>query len=390
MPLTDKKYQDTNYPVYRMVVSEEMDDENINQISLVEDNAIEVDFVYFSQDKEEIQFEFDEEEGCVTGPILIPEQKIYRTSPTPHYLTVDKNSIKIAVQKFFKQKKHTNFNLDHKKTKKADAFVYESWIIEDEKNDKAYNKGFRLPEGTAMMTAKIMDEETKEKIRNGKINGFSIEGMFDKKPIESSPQQFENNQKKSNKIMTLFDKLNKILDREVNAEKEYEGMPQEGDKTGDKDKEKEKEKMATTMRDSEGNEISFPSAALSESGVEVFDSEGNSIGVMKVEIKEKPSEEPSADQDAQDDTSQTVQDTEEVANSKEVAQAIEKFAKVQQEQNEKFNSKIQELYGEISRLKNQGGEPEKHSKAPRQDVELSGGSEEIDMEAIIKNVTQSN
>jgi hypothetical protein len=111
---------------------------------------------------------------------------------------------------------------------------------------------------------------------------------------------------------------------------------------------------------------------------------------MKVEIKEKPSEEPSADQNAQDDTSQTVQDTEEVANSKEVVQAIEKFAKVQQEQNEKFNSKIQELYGEISRLKNQGGEPEKHSKAPRQDVELSGGSEEIDMEAIIKNVTQSN
>jgi len=57
-----------------------IEDENVDEvfaISLVENPAIEFDFIYF--DKEEIKFaSVNDEKRIIIGPILLPDKKIVR------------------------------------------------------------------------------------------------------------------------------------------------------------------------------------------------------------------------------------------------------------------------------------------------------------------------
>lgn len=168
---------DKDLKIYDLVVDEN-DESTLSSISLVNAGAIDVDFVYFNSENE-YKFSIDEK-GEVVGPILIPNQLIYRNKPEPaHYVRIDKENIEKSVQLFFKNSRQISFNINHSE-QEVDAYVYESWIVEDPENDKAINYGFNVPSGTSMIKAKIEDEDVKEMIKNGEINGFSIEGRFNR------------------------------------------------------------------------------------------------------------------------------------------------------------------------------------------------------------------
>jgi hypothetical protein len=83
-----------------------------------------------------------------------------------------------------------NATLEHEKKMLDGMSVVESWIIEDEKQDKSAKYGFNLPKGTWMISMKVNNDEIWNKVKAGEVKGFSIEGYFVDK-YEMSLQETE-------------------------------------------------------------------------------------------------------------------------------------------------------------------------------------------------------
>ena len=67
-----------------------------------------------------------------------------------------------------------------------DVTFVESWIKEDDTHDKSLKYGFDLPNGTWFAVMKVENNETWQKVKNGEVKGFSIEGNFDLEKINLS------------------------------------------------------------------------------------------------------------------------------------------------------------------------------------------------------------
>jgi hypothetical protein len=86
--------------------------------------------------------------------------------------------------------------------------VVESWIIEDEKQDKSAKYGFNLPKGTWMISMKVNNNEIWNKVKAGEVKGFSIEGYFVDK-YEMSLQQ--------NEEQEIIEKLKNLINKYENG-----------------------------------------------------------------------------------------------------------------------------------------------------------------------------
>jgi hypothetical protein len=71
-----------------------------------------------------------------------------------------------------------NATYEHERKMLEGMSVVESWIIEDEKTDKSKLYGFNLPKGTWMISMKVNNDEVWQKVKDGEVKGFSIEGYF--------------------------------------------------------------------------------------------------------------------------------------------------------------------------------------------------------------------
>jgi hypothetical protein len=164
----------------------EDDTDEVFAISLVENPAIESDFIYF--DKEQILFaSVDTEQRMLIGPILIPDKKILRVDGEgqPYHVFFTKDTVKKIAQNYLMKKYTDKATLEHDSKIKGVNLV-ESWI-KDGKLDKSNNYGLNVPEGTWMGMFKIQDDIIwNDYVKNGKIKGFSIEGIFSNKLIENS------------------------------------------------------------------------------------------------------------------------------------------------------------------------------------------------------------
>lgn len=149
----------------------------VNCISLVENPAIEVDFVAMSKTKQK----FARVEGdrmMLYGAAMIPDQLIYREDAmgNPYYCKYSKQTIEKISQEYLKRNMHHNSNLEHQLPVTGVTCV-ESWIKEGAQ-DKSNNFGFDLPDGTWFVGMKVMNEEVWSQVKEGTVKGFSIEGFF--------------------------------------------------------------------------------------------------------------------------------------------------------------------------------------------------------------------
>ena len=179
-------------PLIIEMLVDEMDETGVDFISFVENPAIEVDFMYFNEKKKNFRFkETSEEKRLVTGPAMIPNEKIIRfdKNEEPFFVFFSHETIRLCNELFFKQSKQNTSNIDHT-TGIEGVTVIESWIIEDPKNDKALALGFEgLPKGTWMITYKVYNEEVWNMVKNGEVLGFSVEGMFGQKLEEFKAEE---------------------------------------------------------------------------------------------------------------------------------------------------------------------------------------------------------
>ena len=156
----------------------EDDTDEVFAISLVESPAIESDFIYF--DKEVVQFaKVDTEQRMLLGPILIPDKKILRVDGEgqPYHVFFTKDTVKKLAQNYLMKKYTDKATIEHAKSVKG-VHLVESWV-KDGKLDKSNNYGLNLPEGSWVGMFKITDDKIwNDYVKTGKVQGFSIEGLF--------------------------------------------------------------------------------------------------------------------------------------------------------------------------------------------------------------------
>jgi hypothetical protein len=164
--------------IYELVIEDENIDE-VFAISLVEEPAIESNFVFF--DKEKVQFAaISDDKRLVMGPILIPDKKILRIDGEgkPYHVFFKPETIKKLSEMYLKKKYTDSSTLEHDKKIKGVTLV-ESWIKESDTQDKSALYNLNVPIGSWLGTFKVDNDEIwNDYVKTGEVKGFSIEGLF--------------------------------------------------------------------------------------------------------------------------------------------------------------------------------------------------------------------
>ena len=175
-----KKKRTKPYKITELVISDDSE-LTIDAISLVSQPAIEVDFVFFGKEKNNLTLaKVDEEKRMLVSPALIPNKQIYRydaATDQDYYVFFSKDTVQKASELYLKNNNHHKATYEHSE-RVGGVLTVESWIIEDSKKDKSNLFGFSLPVGSWMVKMKIENEDMWERIKSKELKGISIEGYF--------------------------------------------------------------------------------------------------------------------------------------------------------------------------------------------------------------------
>lgn len=176
------------------LIIDEMDFKSgVQAISIVENPAIEEDFIALKKDYEVKFAEVSKERRILMGAALIPNKAIVRVDDEgePFHIFFKKETIRKASEMFLILNRQDKTTLEHEKQLSGLCLV-ESWIIDDTENDKSKSYGFNYPVGTWMISMKVMNDEIwEDHVKTGKVKGFSIEGYF-ADAIKNKENQVEN------------------------------------------------------------------------------------------------------------------------------------------------------------------------------------------------------
>jgi hypothetical protein len=165
--------------IIELILDEDSIDAGVNAISIVEQPAIESDFIALSKDQEIKLAQIDKEKRILMGAALIPNKTIYRKNgDDEYYVYFSQETISKASQLFLKQGNQAKSTLEHQ-MKLSDLTVVESWLVDDSAKDKSAYYGLSMPVGTWMVSVKVDNDEVwNDFVKTGKVKGFSIEGYF--------------------------------------------------------------------------------------------------------------------------------------------------------------------------------------------------------------------
>jgi hypothetical protein len=164
--------------IIELVLDEMQEMMGIQAISIVENPAIEEDFVDLATQKIEFATQNDEKR-ILMGAALIPNKPIYRRNGEEEfYVYFSKDTIRKASELFFQNGNQNKSTLEHQAELQG-LSVVESWIVEDEQKDKSSLYGLQMPVGTWMVSMKVNNDDIWiNYVKTGKVKGFSIEGYF--------------------------------------------------------------------------------------------------------------------------------------------------------------------------------------------------------------------
>lgn len=185
-------------------------DSEVYAVSLVENPAIEENFVYFSQDERQALKFQDDEKHVVLGPVMIPNKPIYRYYKDQEFEVVfEPEVIEQMAFDFLKNKRESDITLDHE-TDVNEVSVVESWLKTSE-SDKSNAYGYNLPIGTWFVSMKVNNIDLWQKIKSGEVKGFSIESLLE--IIDSNFSKMN----KDDKNETFFEKLKNLINDTFNT-----------------------------------------------------------------------------------------------------------------------------------------------------------------------------
>lgn len=179
-----------DFPIYELKINDiEKDAAEVSFIALVDSPAIKRDFLSF---KEAVKFELNEDQHIITGPLMVPEQLIYRQSEKfgEHYVKFTTSTIQSIAIKFSKKGYQKNVNLMHDAEMQVEGVtMFESFISNTQRGIKPMAAFSDLPDGTWFGSFYVENPKVWEAVKAGAVKGFSVEGLFDYETPTSKEEQ---------------------------------------------------------------------------------------------------------------------------------------------------------------------------------------------------------
>ena len=121
-----------------------------------------------------------DDEQILVGPLMTANKLIKRRNEEGEYFVYfTAETIKKLAYKAMKDKIIDRVNLEHNGELPVDAYLVESWLVEDPETDKSRNYGFTPSKGQWFGMYKIEDDFVwNEYVKSGMVKGFSVEGLF--------------------------------------------------------------------------------------------------------------------------------------------------------------------------------------------------------------------
>jgi hypothetical protein len=168
-------------PIYELMINEDIqDDAEVSFIALVDRPAIQKNWNAF---KENVKFQIiSEDKRIISGPVMLADSPIYRNDSIngEYYVVFSKDTIFKIAQKFFKKGYQANVNLMHDSEQQVSGVTMFESFISDKDRGILPMKGFEdAPDGSWFGSFKVEDDAVWQMIKEGKVKGFSVEGVFE-------------------------------------------------------------------------------------------------------------------------------------------------------------------------------------------------------------------
>ena len=176
--------------IYELVINEN-DETGVDYIALVDQPAIESNWIAFNKQEVKQQFTIqDEDKRIISGYLMKADFPIVRVNDKNekfHVVFRPKTVFDIAL-KYMENGFNSNTNLNHDKSTLAEGvFLFESRIIDKGRGSLA-PKGFEdAPDGSWWGSMYVNNDEIWKQIKQGEFRGFSVEGNF----LQGQPKEME-------------------------------------------------------------------------------------------------------------------------------------------------------------------------------------------------------
>ena len=163
-------------PLYKAVFPLESD--GILRVSLVDQPAVESDFMYFSKQSKPMLYSVaSEEKRIVRGVILRADYPIYRYDHHigEYYIMFDPKEIRELAERYLYDGRQNKVNLQHERNSDVGGVNLRQIFIKDSKNG-INPKGFEdIEDGSLFGEYHVTNDAVWEEIKKGTYKGFSVE-----------------------------------------------------------------------------------------------------------------------------------------------------------------------------------------------------------------------
>ena len=193
--------------IVELILDEDQEASGIEAISIVENPAIEEDFIALKSDEIKLA-EISKDKKILMGALLIPNKPIYRKNgEDEYYIYFSKDTVVKASQMYLTKGNQNNSTLEHQHELSGLSLV-ESWLVEDEVQDKSRKYGMNVPVGTWMGAVKVNNDEIwNEYVKTGKVKGFSIEGYFADKMEKPKDKVLDMSEQNADLLLSQIEKI---------------------------------------------------------------------------------------------------------------------------------------------------------------------------------------
>lgn len=198
-------------PIYKAALTENQDETGMYFISLVDDPAVECDFLAFDK-VQNLNFKVEnEEKRIVTGLVMPADRPILRQDfDGLYYILYDKDTIIAMAERFLAMGIANNVDTNHNFEVEDGVFLREMYIKDSERGISP--KGFEdVEEGSLFATYHILNDEVWDKVKKGEFKGYSLAGIF--KEEEFGSVEDDITEEEYNELMELINTVKEALNK---------------------------------------------------------------------------------------------------------------------------------------------------------------------------------
>ena len=243
------------------------------QIALVDEPAIESEFMMFNKHN---RFQFKEvegEENLLMGYFMIADMEILRMDEKrgAYKVVFPKESIDTIVENFSLNGLNRNMNEMHNTGNLTEGvFVRNHWQL-DSKKGIGVPHGFKVEaDGSWFGVVKCENPEVKEKVKQGLYRGFSIESRFIEEAIDKYFAVDDTNTDNKNLYNKFKDKMNELKELFTALKSVFE-------KETPKAEEPKQEKFEELMLVDGTTKVTIEPAVEVGAAIVLYDAEGNPV-----------------------------------------------------------------------------------------------------------------